>query len=44
MQNRVRWMLWFTVLGSLALTTLGVCVGSVGLRTYCSRCWWQQRP
>ena len=30
MQNRVRWMLWFTVLGSLALTTLGVCVGSVG--------------
>ncbi|MFO1262634.1 MAG: iron ABC transporter permease [Rhodoferax sp.] len=30
MQNRVRWMLWSTVLGALALTTLGVCVGSVG--------------
>uniref|UniRef100_UPI0035B1CAFD FecCD family ABC transporter permease n=1 Tax=Acidovorax temperans TaxID=80878 RepID=UPI0035B1CAFD len=30
MQTRVRWMLWSTVLGALALTTLGVCVGSVG--------------
>lgn len=30
MQMRVRWMLWSTVLGALALTTLGVCVGSVG--------------
>lgn len=30
MQNRVRWMLWSTVLGALALATLGVCVGSVG--------------
>lgn len=30
MQVRVRWMLWMTVVGALALTALGVCVGSVG--------------
>ena len=30
MQARVRWMLWFSVVGALALTALGICVGSVG--------------
>lgn len=30
MQSRVRWLLWFSVVGALALTALGICVGSVG--------------
>ena len=30
MQSRVRWMLWFAALGAVALTGLGICVGSVG--------------
>ena len=30
MKVRVRWMLWFSVVGAMALTALGVCVGSVG--------------
>jgi iron complex transport system permease protein len=30
MQARVRWMLWISVVGALALTALGICVGSVG--------------
>jgi iron complex transport system permease protein len=30
MQTRVRWMLWLAVVGALALTALGICVGSVG--------------
>ena len=30
MQTRVRWMLWFTVVGAVALSALGICVGSVG--------------
>jgi iron complex transport system permease protein len=30
MQARVRWMLWLAVVGALALTALGICVGSVG--------------
>lgn len=30
MQARVRWMLWLAVVVALALTALGICVGSVG--------------
>ncbi|QTN29069.1 iron ABC transporter permease [Rhodoferax sp. AJA081-3] len=30
MQSRVRWMLWVSVVGAVALTALGICVGSVG--------------
>jgi iron complex transport system permease protein len=30
MQARVRWMMWSVVVGALALTALGICVGSVG--------------
>ncbi|MES2583534.1 MAG: iron ABC transporter permease [Pseudomonadota bacterium] len=30
MQTRVRWMLWTSVVGAVALTALGICVGSVG--------------
>ncbi|MEO7105819.1 MAG: iron ABC transporter permease [Rhodoferax sp.] len=30
MQSRVRWLLWLAVLGAVALTALGICVGSVG--------------
>ncbi|MBI2750318.1 MAG: iron ABC transporter permease [Burkholderiales bacterium] len=30
MQARVRWMLWLAIVGALALTALGICVGSVG--------------
>ncbi len=30
MQARVQWMLWSAVVGTLALTALGICVGSVG--------------
>ena len=30
MQSRVRWMLWCAVVGTLVLTAVGVCVGSVG--------------
>lgn len=31
MQARVRWMLWMAVVVALALSALGICVGSVGL-------------
>lgn len=30
MQTRFRWMLWISVVSALALTALGICVGSVG--------------
>ena len=30
MQTRVRWMLWVSVVSAVALTALGICVGSVG--------------
>ena len=39
MQARVRWMQWFAVVGAVALTALGTCVGSVGFENLFQPLW-----
>lgn len=39
LQARVGWLVWAGVLGAVALTTLGVCVGSTGLENLLGPLW-----